>query len=77
MNCFQSRSRARTFWTRHRSIQSPGQGHANEASEGSDMELGLIHRYLDELGSAAAGGNRCSLITACHLVIDGRVGEDM
>jgi hypothetical protein len=33
---------------------TPGQGHANEASEGSDMELGLIYSYLDELGSAAA-----------------------
>ncbi|KAJ5229421.1 hypothetical protein N7489_010129 [Penicillium chrysogenum] len=73
----QSCSRAQTFWASHRSVRSPGQGHANEASEGSDMELGLIYSYLDELGSAAAGQNRCTLASACHLVIDGRVGEDM
>ncbi|CAG8903701.1 unnamed protein product [Penicillium egyptiacum] len=73
----QSRSQAQTFWARHRSIRLPGQGHANEASEDSDMELGLIHSYLDELGNAAADQNRCTLATACHLVVDGRVGEDM
>lgn len=41
------------------------------------MELGLIYSYLDELGNAATYQNRCTLATACHLVIDGRVGEDM
>ena len=33
MNCFSNRAPGQTFWARHRSIRSSGQGHANEASE--------------------------------------------
>ena len=70
-----SRMHARDFWARVTPQNSafPGSAH----SDSSDTKLLIIQDYLKELGSAAAEQNRCTLATACHLVLDGVGGNDL
>lgn len=73
-----SRANVRDFWTRVRRQNSAMPGNSSNAhSDSSDMKILIIQQYLEELGSSASEQNRCTLATACQLVLDGKVGDDL
>lgn len=72
-----SRTNKRCFWARIRRTKTQGPGIANDASDGSDIQLATIIMYLDDLGSQVAEPNRGAIVTACHLVLEGCGGQEL
>lgn len=72
-----SRANTRSFWARLRRTTTETPGIANDAPDGSDMSLAMIKMYVEDLGSRMTESNRGAMATACHLVLEGRGGQEL
>ena len=65
-------SNARTFWASLRRFPIRDPEAPNVASDGSDLEIVLMHNYIIELGPQAAAMDKNALVTACQIALEGR-----
>lgn len=72
-----SRASAHSSWVRLRHTTTERPGAANDALDGLDMKLALIKTYSKNLGSRIPELSRGAMITACHLVFEGRGGQEL
>lgn len=72
-----SRANARSFWARLRRTTTEEPGIAKDTPDGSDMKLAVFKMYIEDLGSRIAESNRRSMVTACHIVLEGRGGQEL
>lgn len=72
-----SRASAHSSWVRLRHTTTERPGAANDALDGLDMKLALIKPYSKNLGSRIPELSRGAMITACHLVFEGRGGQEL
>lgn len=73
-----ARERARRLWGKlcRRNV-SPGGEISSGITDSQDHQIATIQHYISSLGTAAAELKRCTLVTACHVVLDGRGGEQV